>query len=84
MSEMEKSTYWRRTLSNPELLQLILTILYMGLMVTVSAVEIKGVTLMPAIIMAGTKYQKEYKYWEVALSSVFFVFSLFFLVGCYR
>jgi hypothetical protein len=50
MSEDQKDSYWRKTLSNPELLQLILTILYMVLMVVISSIEIKGVYLAPAII----------------------------------
>ena len=84
MTEEEKNLFWRRQLSNPELLQLILTIFYFILMLVVSAVEIKGVFLMPAIVMPGTSMEKEFEYWEVAGYSVLLMLSWFFLVGCYR
>jgi len=65
--------------SNPELLQLILTILYMALLSVLSVVEITGVYLMPAIV-----WDKELEYWQVGLYTIGFVFSLFFCIGCYR
>ena len=65
--------------SNPELLQLILTILYMALLSILSVVEIKGVFLMPAIV-----WDRELEYWQVGCYTIGFVFSLFFCIGCYR
>ena len=53
-------------------------------MIAVSAVEIKGVFLMPAIVMPGTDMEKEFAFWEVAGYSVLLMLSWFFLVGCYR
>lgn len=53
-------------------------------MVIVSSLDITGVTLMPAIVMPGTKYEKTFMYWEVAGYSILLVFSWFFIVGCYR
>jgi hypothetical protein len=43
-------------LSNPELLQFVLTVFYLILMFLVSIIEFKGVVLKPAIVMAGTKH----------------------------
>jgi hypothetical protein len=44
-TEQQRNEYWRKTLSNPELLQLILTVFYFILMIIISAVDINGVDL---------------------------------------
>jgi hypothetical protein len=84
MTPEEKDQYTKKMLQNPEALQFILTVFYMILMVVVSSVEITGVVLTPATVMQGTDLEHNFEYWEVALFSVLFVFSLFFLIGCYR
>ena len=84
MTQDEKDQYWRQMLSNPELLQLILTILYMAILSVLSVVDIKGVYLMPAVIMTGTDAERELEYWQVGLYTMGLMFSLYFVIGCYR
>ena len=56
----------------------------MAILSVLSVVDIKGVYLMPAVIMTGTDAERELEYWQVGLYTMGLMFSLYFVIGCYR
>jgi hypothetical protein len=56
----------------------------MALMLVVSSVDFQGVSVRPAIVMAGTAYERRYEFWQVALFSILLVITVCFLLSCFR
>ena len=70
--------------SNPEVLLLLLSIFYMILMIVISSIELKGVTLSPVAVTLSDGSRKELSYWAIALLSTILVMSVFFIVSLFR